>query len=102
MEMVNLNGKMEAFTMENFNIIIYMVKEYINGLMAENTKEIGKIIKCMDTVYSHGPMKEVKNMKETTLKIKEKDMENFTGPTAEFTVVYGEMVNNMVKVNYKT
>lgn len=41
---------------ENFKIIIFKARVCIPGQMVENILEIGKIIKWMDLVSSHGPV----------------------------------------------
>ncbi len=43
----NLHGLMDQFMKDNFLIIIYMDKELIHGLMVENIKVNGKLIKWM-------------------------------------------------------
>ena len=52
--MVFSSGMMETLTTEISSKIIFMAKEPILGKMAESSKETGSIIKCMETVYSHG------------------------------------------------
>ncbi len=47
MEKESLYGVIKVCMKEIFKIIIYMDLEYINGLMEENTKVNGKIIKWM-------------------------------------------------------
>ena len=77
MEEVHLYGQMDLFIMANFNIIILRELVNINGLMVDLITVIGKIIKCMDRVYSFGLMEE--DMKENILKTKRQAMESFTG-----------------------
>ena len=56
MALVLLNGQMVLFSLVNLKIIIFMVKECINGTMAENMRANGKTIKCMVKVHLLGPM----------------------------------------------
>ena len=49
-----LHGMMGVYTIENSKIIIFKVKVYIPGQMAENISEIGKIIKWKDQESSLG------------------------------------------------
>jgi hypothetical protein len=41
------HGEMGGRTMENTRMIKKMVMEYINGMMADNTKDIGKMANNM-------------------------------------------------------
>ena len=72
-----LLGQMDLTMLEIFMIIIFMEKEYTGGLMEEFSMALGKIIKCMVMVCSLGLMEE--SMKESTLKIKNKDKVPFNG-----------------------
>jgi len=56
MERAHLNGQTLQCLLESFTTIISMEEEFICGVMAENMKENGKIIKCMEKVVSHGVM----------------------------------------------
>jgi hypothetical protein len=60
--------------------------ESTNGQMGECTKEIGRTTRCMEWVYSTGMMEG--GMKESTLKIRNKDMECSSG----------QMGDNMMEV----
>ena len=51
-----LLGQIKVHMRDNSLKIILKVKEFINGLMVELMKVIGKIIKWMDREYSHGQM----------------------------------------------
>lgn len=93
MEEVHLYGQMDLFIMANFNIIILRELVNINGLMVDLITVIGKIIKCMDRVYSFGLMEE--DMKENILKTKRQAMESFTGLMEENMQVNGDQESNM-------
>ena len=54
--------------LENGKIIKFMEKDCILGLMVENSKDIGRIIICMDKGNIHGLMGDV--MKGIMIKIK--------------------------------
>jgi hypothetical protein len=58
-------------------------------------KENGLTIKCMEKGFLNGKMEE--NIKENTLKTKNRVMENSFGRTGGFTKETGKMVNNMDK-----
>ena len=47
-------GLKALFTQENLEKILLMVKDHINGLMAENLLVNGKIIKCMEKEFFIG------------------------------------------------
>lgn len=66
----NSNGQMEVNILENFMIIIFMVKGPIHGVIKEFTAEIGKIIKWMEKESSFGPT--VDDTKEDIKMIKKK------------------------------
>jgi hypothetical protein len=53
---VDLIGQMVVHMLVSLLIIIFMEKDIIYGLMVENMKEIGKIIKWMDMVILVGLM----------------------------------------------
>lgn len=90
------NGKMEVSIKENFLTIIFMVKEFIYGLMVENMMETGNSIKWMAMVFSPGlTMEEDRNTKESILKIKDKDLELSFGLMEEYTVEIGSMESKM-------
>lgn len=59
----NSTGQMEVTMMVILNKITFMDMVFMNGLMVENIKVNGKIIKCMEKEISLGQMEE--NMKET-------------------------------------
>ena len=61
--------------------------------MEENIKDSGKIITCMDMVFTNGTMAE--NMKECILWIRKMDTEFTLGLMEEFTRVNGQMACNM-------
>merc|ERR1711935_334972 len=77
MDMDNFFGPTDLVTTETLLTIIFMARVHIPGLMAEFMMETGNKIKCMEEVYSHGPM--VASTKENTSTIRNKDMESFTG-----------------------
>ena len=66
-----------------------MAKENTHGMMAVNTKVIGKIIIWMVTVYTHGRMAE--NMKVITKKIKSTEKVYTHGPMEGSTTACGKM-----------
>lgn len=51
---VHSNGATTLCSLANSRTTILKVMEPINGTMAENTTETGKIIKCMEKVFLHG------------------------------------------------
>jgi len=59
-EEVNSSGLMDPNMKENFKITIFMVKEFIPGLMEEHIKVNGKAIKWTEKENSYGLM--VENM----------------------------------------
>lgn len=73
-----------------------MVLEFIHGLTEDNIKGIGKIIKWMEMVCSHGLMAE--NMKENIAMIKNKVKEYFRGLIKDSIKEIGKMGNSMGKV----
>jgi len=56
MESEHLLGVIKVHIQVNLLIIIFMERECINGLMGENTLEIGRIIRWMVRVYLLGEM----------------------------------------------
>jgi hypothetical protein len=94
-------GQMIANTMGSSMQIIFMVKvrNYVNvkdcmsGVMAESTKETGKIIKWMEGENSHGQITEC--ILENTLMIKRKGWELLSGLMGEGMRANGKMGNNM-------
>ena len=116
MDKAKKNGQMELNTKEIINMVkkmdlenfcglichlikgifmttIFMVMVNINGLMEENTSEIGYVIKCMEKVFSHGKMGG--NIKETIMMIKNRDMEYSPGLMVDNTMDNGIMENKM-------
>jgi len=75
------NGLMDLFTLVNSSTIILKEWENIVGLMEGVIMENGVIIKCTEKEFSSGQMAE--NMKVTTLKIKNKDLEYSFGLMGE-------------------
>ncbi len=66
----------------------------MNGMMANSSKESGKIIKCMAKDTSNGLMDV--NIKGALLKIRDMGMECFAGEMEEHIEASGTWVNNMV------
>lgn len=95
MGLVHLLGVMVVFIQENLLLIIYMVKEYINGLINVNTQVIGKKIRWMVMEYLLGKM--VANIKDNIWMIKNMDLVNFFGQMVECIKDIGKMVDNMEK-----
>jgi len=60
--MVRSVGLMEISTKENLMLIIYKDMVDIHGLMVDNIKVFGRIIRCMVRVYLYGLM--VVNIKD--------------------------------------
>jgi len=48
---VNFGGQMVIIIKEHLKITIFLVKEYLDGLMGKIMMENGKIIKCMVMEY---------------------------------------------------
>ena len=63
------------------------------GLMEENMKDHGKIIKCMVEEYSFGLTEE--DMKDNIRMIKNRDMDNLYGQMVEVIKVHGKMESKM-------
>ena len=74
---------------------ICTVKAFIDGMMAENSKELMSIILWRDTEYLLGRMDE--SMLVVTKMIKNVDMALSSGQTAENTLVLGRTANNTAK-----
>lgn len=70
--MANSSGPINLLIVVHSLTIIFTDMESTDGLITESTQETGSITKCMEQVYSLGPMEE--NMKETTTMIRNKDM----------------------------
>ena len=68
-----------------------MVMESINGLMEENSQVIGFVTKCMDKVFSLGPM--VESIKVIISMTKNRDMVFLHGLMVVNTMVHGWMGN---------
>jgi len=56
MEKVNFSGLITQYMLDNSLIIIFMDMEFILGLIRENTKANGKIIRCKVKENLHGLM----------------------------------------------
>lgn len=65
----------------------------INGLMIEFIKVFGKIIKCMGKEFSLGKMEE--DTRESMLRIKNMDLENFIGVMEDIIKDNGQMENKV-------
>ena len=87
-------GLTEALITANLSKTISKAKEPTIGLMGDNTKATGRIIRWKATEFSLGPMEE--NIKVNTLMIKKKVKESSFGLMEGNTMVAGRMVNNMV------
>jgi len=79
----------------NFILIKFKDMDIMFGLMVENMKVYGKIIKCMVKVFSVGRMEE--NMKDSILLTKNKEEEYLLGQMEERMMDNGKMENNKVK-----
>lgn len=88
-------GLMEADMKVNLRTTILKVLETMFGLMVENMKGLGKIIKCMEEVFSLGLM--VADMKECMLMIRNKVMEILVGQMGGVIEGNGRMGNKMEK-----
>lgn len=91
---------MVADMMDNFISIILKDSDIIFGLMVDNIKDTGKIIKCMEKDYLHGLMEE--NIKVNMLMIKNKEKEYSHGLMEEVIMAIGKMENKMDKASIKT
>jgi hypothetical protein len=58
MALVNMSGKMGAFTKDNGKIIKWKEKEYLLGLMDGSTRDNTKTIRNKDLEFSHSEMEE--------------------------------------------
>ena len=92
----SFNGLTKHFMMESLGIITLKGMENIIGVMAEFTKELGKIIKCMDMEIFNGRTE--KDILEIILKIKKKGEEYLYGQMVENMMESGKMVNSTAKV----
>ena len=70
-------GLIGHHTMVNSLIIIYMVLVNTGGLMEENSKEIGYVIRCMEEECLPGQT--VEDMRETTMMTRSRVMESSCG-----------------------
>jgi len=98
--MVHSYGLMEADMKANLRTTILKVLETMFGLMAENMKGLGKIIKCMEEVFSLGLM--AVDMKECMLMIRNRVMEILVGQMVGVIEGNGRMGNKMEKALTET
>lgn len=89
-------GVIKVTTKETLLIIIFMVREHMNGLMEENIKVNGQIIRWKGMANLLGKME--KYLQENTKMIKKKDMEYSNGQMERNIEDNGKMENNMVQV----
>ena len=94
-EKENSIGETEVDILVNSMTIIFMVSVNINGQMEESTKVSGRTTKCMEQVNLLGEMDVV--ILVNTCGIKKKDLEYFSGQTAEDMREIGSKVNSMGK-----
>jgi len=73
---------------------------YLNGLMVEGLKEVGRKTNCTAVEFTPGLM--VVATMESILRIKNKDLVYISGQTEKSMKGIGRMVSNMVKVNLQT
>ena len=95
MDLGDLNGLMGAYTRENSKIMIYMVKENINGRMVEFMKVIGSIIKNMELVSLNLLMDA--SMKDNMWMIRKVVRVFLNGLMEESMRDIGKLVSNMVE-----
>ena len=93
---VNSSGMTDQSMKEIFKITIFMIKEFINGLMVEDMRVIGKVTRWMAMVSLPGLMAE--DMSVNISKTKSMDTAFSDGLMEENTKATGKMVNNMVMV----
>ena len=91
------NGLITPNILVSSTITTSMEREFILGVMVEDTKVNGKITKCTEKVHSHGQMEG--SMLENILMIKSKVMGNSFGLMADHIRETGIMESNMVKVS---
>ena len=93
---VNILGLMDQHILDLGLKTKSMAKEFINGLMVDNTPEIGKTTTWMGMVSTNikmeGLTKEILKLIENTVKV------YILGQTEEHMTVNGKMVNNMEMV----
>jgi hypothetical protein len=70
-----------------------------SGLMANNIKVFGRATKCKERETLSGLMEDA--MKDSILRVKKMDLDNFTGLTEEFTVDNGDMESRMAEASSK-
>jgi hypothetical protein len=80
--------------MENFTKTKSKVAEFIDGLMEEALKAIGKRIKCTDRVSSYG--RTAADMRENMLMTKNMEKASLSGLMVASMMVNGKTVANMV------
>ena len=68
---------------------------FIYGVMGKNTKEIDKIIKCMEWEKQNGRMEE--NMLESISRIRNTDLARLNGRTEKSILDIGKMANKVAK-----
>jgi hypothetical protein len=88
-------GLTQPLTREISMTIIYTALGLTSGLMAGSSQESGGRTKCMERVFSSGPMED--DTKEAMLMIKKKDMVYLNGLMAGNTLGAGRMENNTEK-----
>jgi hypothetical protein len=81
------NGQISLLILENFTIIIFMVKVCILGSITVSMKESGEQTKCMEKELLVGLMEE--NTSDNMPKIKKEVMENLYGQIDAATEVNG-------------
>ena len=90
-----LSGPMVPLILVNFTTITYMEKEFTLGLIIENTRATGELIRCMAKELLTGLTAE--NTSVNMQKTKRKDMVNLFGQMEDAIEANGLMVNNMAK-----
>jgi hypothetical protein len=96
MERAHFYGKMIAAMRVNLLRTIFKVLVNTFGKMGGPMKENGKITKWMEREFLHGLMEE--DTKGSTRTTRRRVLEFFTLEMVEFTKVNGKMVDSMVKV----
>jgi len=91
------NGQMDLSTLDSSSIIISKALENIDGLMAEAIMENGETIRCMVKAFSPGLMAE--DMKESTLKIKNRDSVYSFGQMVANILANGVMESSMAEAH---
>ena len=93
MELGHLNGLIRVCMWESFIITIFKGKECIRGVMGENMKENGNLIRCMEREHLDGLMGE--SIEVNIIMIRKRVRETFCGQMVGNILGDGKRESNM-------